>query len=251
MSTKNLKTKNEAEDKQLALQMNLAEDAGAGMEGADKSSFAIPFISVLQGLSPQLETVEGARPGLFTNTITEELYKEVRVIPCAFQRRYLRWAPREVGGGFKGEYLPQDIDTGRIQTELNERGQPTIDDDLLKDTRSHFVLVESANGTWQPALISMSSTQIKKSKRWMSLINGIEMTTPQGKRFTPPSFGFIYRVRAVKEENSQGAWWGMEVSLDCPVDDPELYARAKEFHASVTAGDVEVLRPESEEEGTF
>ena len=73
---------------------DFAADAGLGMEGADKSSFAIPFLSILQGLSPQLETVDGAKPGLFINSITNEVFKEVLVIPCAFQRRFLRWAPR-------------------------------------------------------------------------------------------------------------------------------------------------------------
>ena len=58
------------DEKTTALSTNVvldfAADAGMGMEGVDKDSFAIPFIALLQGLSPQLETVDGAKPGLST-----------------------------------------------------------------------------------------------------------------------------------------------------------------------------------------
>ena len=249
MATKKATSTAVAEQQTTALAIPLADfaaDAGMGMEGADKASFAIPFIAVLQGLSPQLETVEGAKPGLFINTITNELFKEVLVVPCAYQRRFLRWAPREAGGGYKGEYNPVDIETGKVVTAPNDKGQPTIEGDLLKDTRNHFVLMQSESGTWQPALLSLSSTQIKKSKRWMSLIQGIEMRAANGKPFNPPSFSHIYRLKTVKEENSQGSWWGVEVSVEEPVGDAELYAKAKTFHGCVVAGDVEVAPPQPE-----
>ena len=227
--------------------MDFAADAGMGMEGADKDSFAIPFLALLQGLSPQLETVDAAKPGLFINTITDEVFKEALVVPCAYQRRYLRWAPREAGGGYKGEYSPIDVETGKILgVEKNAEGQLTLEGDQLKDTRNHFVLVQSATGAWQPALLSLSSTQIKKSKRWMSLIQGVEMRTPEGKPFNPPSFSHVYRLKSVKEENSKGSWWGIEVSVVEPVQDAELYARAKDFNKQVAAGEVKVQEPISE-----
>lgn len=228
---------------------DFAADAGLGMEGADKSSFAIPFLSILQGLSPQLETVDGAKPGLFINSITNEVFKEVLVIPCAFQRRFLRWAPRAEGGGYKGEYNPVDIETGKIAgVQTNAEGRLMLENDELKDTRNHFVLMQTESGAWTGALLSLSSTQIKKSKRWMSLILGIEMRNAQGKPFNPPSFSHVYKLSAVKEENSKGSWWGLQVEKVEPVGDAELYAKAKAFHNSVSAGEVEVAPPQADVE---
>lgn len=241
------KIKNQAISTDVVL--DFSADAGMGMEGTDKASFAIPFLTVLQGLSPQIETVDGAKPGLFINTITNELFKEAIVVPCAYQRRFLRWAPREQGGGYKGEYNPVDVELGTIAgISQNEKGQPTIDGDQLKDTRNHFVLVQSESGSWQPAIMSLSSTQIKKSKRWMSLIQGIEMRTPQGKPFNPPSFSHVYRLTSKKEENQQGSWWGVEIELSGPVQDAEVYAKAKAFHHSVATGDIEVAMPQQDVE---
>lgn len=248
MASKKTTTKVAVQETNTALAVmaaDFAADAGLGMEGADKSSFAIPFIAILQGLSPQLETVDGAKPGLFINTITNECFKEVLVVPCAFQRRFLRWAPRSEGGGYKGEYNPVDVETGKIAgVTTNAEGRLMLENDELKDTRNHFVLMQTESGAWQPALLSLSSTQIKKSKRWMSRIQGIELRTAQGKPFNPPSFSHVYKLSAVKEENSKGSWWGIEIDLVEPVSDAELYQKAKQFHNSVAAGDVEVAPPQ-------
>ncbi len=248
----------EAEKNLPAVASMFEEDAGGGMEGADKSSFAIPFLTMLQGLSPQVETVEEAKPGLFINTITNELFKELVVIPCAFQRRYLRWAPRSTGGGYKGEYNPLDVETGKLPgmsnvggtylmdvpegaTPFDEKGAPLYDH--LADTRNHFVLFKNASGSWQPALVSLSGTQIKKSKRWMSLIQGVEMIGANGKPFIPPSFSHEYVLKPVKETNAKGSWWGVEISLKESVKSPEVYAKAKAFNQQVKEGAVEVAPP--------
>ena len=96
--------------------ISFEEDSGAGIEQADSSSFAIPFITMLQAQSPAVvdETVEGAKAGLFINSITNELYVKVSVIPTYYQRRFLRWSPRSKGGGYKGEFSPIDVETNNV-----------------------------------------------------------------------------------------------------------------------------------------
>ncbi len=244
------KAKNEVAVKQenTALstgEVDFSQFAGMGMEEADKSSFAIPFLTILQGLSPQLETVDGARPGLFINTITNELFKTIKVVPCSFNRRFIRWAPRESGGGYKGEYNPVEVETGKItDVRQSDDGRLMIGDDLLSDTRNHYVLFQDSNGAWHPALISLSSTQIKKSKRWMSRIQGIQMRNAAGRLYTPPSFSHIYELQAVKEKNAKGEWWGLDIGTDVtPVQDAELFNIAMAFHKSVAAGEVQVQEP--------
>lgn len=218
---------------------NFREDAGAGLEGADRDSFAIPFLALLQANSPQVSEIEAAKAGMFINTVTNELYKEVQVIPCAFQRRFVRWAPREDGGGYRGQYKPNEIEAMGIRPD--EEGHLLLEGDELKDTRLHYVLVQSANGQWQPALISMASTQVKKSKRWNSRIESIQLKDETtGEMYRPASWSHIYKVRSTKEENNKGAWWGYEIDMAGPVSSKALYDTAKAFHKSVAAGIVEV-----------
>ena len=246
--------------------LDFAADAGAGLEGADKNSFAIPFLTILQGLSPQCEPVkdggiEGAKPGLFINSITNELYDEVLVIPCAFQRQFLRWAPRTSGGGFKGQYPAVDVDLHKVVGMSNHGGQIFMDVpadsspvdekgqakyDILSDTRNHFVLMQAKSGAWQPALISLGSTQIKKSKRWLSLIQGIEMKKTDGSVFNPPSFSQVYKLTTIKEENAKGKWQGLSIELVGAVTQAEVYTKAKKFNVDVVEGTIEVSPPQAE-----
>lgn len=237
---------------------DMQADEGKGLEGADKESFAIPFLAVLQTKSPQVEDelVEGAKAGMFFNTITNELFKTVKVIPCGFQRKYIQWGLREDGGGFKGIHNPIDVDSGKLETYTDDKGRLRFGDDQLKDTRIHYLMVQSASGAWAPAVLSLSSTQIKKSKRFMSLIQGVEFKTDTGKPFTPPSYANLFDITTVKEKNDMGSWFGIEVVKDRRIQDneAELYVKCKSFSEQVSAGTVKVAEPtdeDSKDDGPF
>lgn len=233
----------------LPFAIDFAADAGAGLEHADQQSMAIPFLAILQALSPQLETVEGAKQGMIIDTISNELFAELEVVPCGYKRSYLRWADRESGGGFKGEYSALDIETGKVEgVGRSPEGRLTLEDDLLSDTRTHYVLYKDKSDAWKPAVISMSSTQIKKSKRWMTLIQGKELRRADGVPFTPPSFAYAYKITTQKEENAKGKWYGWSIIDSYQIEDSELYARAKALHKQVGEGEVQVQQPDIQEE---
>lgn len=242
-------------------ELDFSGDAGMGLENTTKDDYAIPMLIILQGLSPQVvdNTVEGARPGLILNSITEKLSEGVAVVPVAFERRFLQWAPREKGGGFRGQHAPLDVEMGKVGEKFKDsKGVErlgvlvTAPDggkyyDTLKDTRTHYVLVLHEDGSFNPAVIAMSSTQIKKSKRWLSLINEAKERNPAGALFTPPSFSRMYELSTVKESNDQGTWFGWSVGALGKIRDRELYAAAKAFHAQISAGEVKVRHDDAVE----
>ena len=92
----------------------------------------------------------------------------------------------------------------------------------------------------------MASTQIKKSKRWLSRIQGVQLRSASGAMFNPPSFSHIYKATSLKESNDQGVWYGWELDMVGPVQDADLYAAAKAFHAQIVAGKVSVSPPVDE-----
>lgn len=235
--------------------IDMTVDAGRGLEGADKDSYAIPFLAILQGLSPQVGTVKNAVPGKFINTITDEVFDEVLIIPCAFQRRFLCWAPRDEGGGFKGSYSPLEVESGKLEgMTKNDMGIPMIGDDTLSDTRIHYVLMQNAAGSWTPAVLSLSRTQIKKSKRLMSLIQGRELPHPKNKKetYNPPSFSHTYRLTTVQEENAKGKWWGLAMEVDKLIKSAPLYNAGRAFCEQVFAGEATTAEPQPEDsEGAF
>jgi hypothetical protein len=241
--------------------INFEEDAGAGTEGVDKDSQAIPFLVVLQPLSPAIAEglIEGAKPGMIMNTVTGELFTELKIVPAAFQRRYVEWAPRKKGGGYKGEHMPVEVESGNIAYRADngwyfmpgengkviEQGLIARDElNQLKDTRSHFVIAVRDDGTFFPALLPLASTQIKKSKKLMSMILGVQLRNASGQLYNPASFSHAYKLTTVKESNDQGTWHGVQFEHAGVVSDPEVYAAGKELNKQVLAGAVKVTQPD-------
>ena len=77
-------------------------DAGMGLENMGAEDLALPFLKILGGMSKELDVLEDARKGDIYNTVTGAVLKGkdgVRVVPCAYQRRFIRWAPLGEGTG--------------------------------------------------------------------------------------------------------------------------------------------------------
>lgn len=223
-------------------------DAGKGaVEGADKDSYATPFLQVLQSGSPQIvEKMKGAQPGMLINTVTNELFNEVHIIPFAFQRVFIQWTPRDEGGGFRGFHSPADVPN--LETTRDDKGQLRYQGDILKDTRNHWVLVQSKSGNWFPAILSLSSTQIKKSKLFMSAISNVEFIAKDGKVYNPASYANIYKIMTKLEKNEKGSWYGVEILPVGPVTKKVIYEKAKAFALQVASGEIKAANPDGDSE---
>lgn len=213
-----------------------AADAGTGMEGADSSSFQLPFLNIIQSLSPQRQKadakyIEGAEEGCIFNTVTNELYDGetgIRVIPCGYRKQYNEWIPQDNGGGFVASYATkQEAETNC--TPGNE----------IIDTANHYVLVETATGDFVPAVISMTKSKLTVSRNWMSRMNMVRFTNSRGEKFTPPTYAKIWRLTTVLQKNDKHTWYTFKVEDDGIVEDVTAYVAARAFHDQVLAGRVE------------
>lgn len=227
-----------------------AQDAGMGMENMGQEDLALPFLKLLSGLDSVLDTNEDARKGDIYNTVTGEIYKGktgIQVIPCAYQRRFIQWAPRGQGSGAPvAIYEPGDaIPKTERSPEDNKEYVVGGSGEYIEETHQHFVLIVGEDGSLETALIAMKSTQLKKSRKWNSMIASVTMQGPNG-AFVPPRFSHIYHLKSAQEENSKGSWHGWEISRVGPIQDQATYVRAKDFAQSITAGDVVVKHGEEE-----
>jgi len=235
-------------------------DAGGGLEGATSDSYAVPFLSVLQKGSPQVDeasgvAIEGARAGMIFESVTGRMHdgkKGVLIVPCAYRRVYLRWGARgESGGGFKGELSVDQVaimrDKGEVKELENKLYVPMPDgsinekkSDRISDTRNHYCLVVNEDGTWTTALLSLTSTQIKKSKLLASMIASRKVRTASG-IIQPASWASLVRLTSVPESNDKGSWYGVRFEFDGDLlrPDSDLYKAGREFNHLVAAGKVE------------
>lgn len=239
MSKKEIAVK---EESLPAFYNDMAADANMGFENVTAKDVAIPYLKILQALSPELRgqtKVPGAEEGLVMNTVTSQFMREFRVVPCAFKKSYVEWTPREQGGGLVMEHADDQILT---KTTKNERGQDVLaNGNLIVTTAYHYVLILSEGG-FERAVMAMSSTQLKKSRRWLGQMMALQVKVGD-KSFTPPPFSHSYHVTTGMETKDTNSWFGWIINEPKLIEEKALYEAAKKFGQDVTAGTVKVSAP--------
>lgn len=234
--------------KETAVSTDVMDDmfdfAGEGTS-FDSSEMQIPFVRLLQPLSPQLnkkkaEYIEGASSGDAFNNVTSQYWDGeagLNVIVCFQTTKYLEFVPRDSGGGFKGEIHPNSP----LLQQTSRSGSKEIlpnGNELVKSDQ-HFCLIVDEDGSYQPAVIDMKSTQLKVSRRWKTQIAMQKVKNPKtGQLATPPVFGTMWKLSSVEESNDQGSWSNWQVERVGLLESRDLLMEAKAFRDSIAAGEV-------------
>lgn len=234
----------------LPATINLQEDANIGRENMSAKDMAIPYIAVLQALSPQVKKgpnrIDGAEEGDLFNTVSQEVWageEGVHVIPCAFNSLYVEWAPRDSGGGYQGSHTDASI---LDKCSRNELGQDILPNgNLIVFTNYHYCLViDEQENILDRVVIPFSSTQLKKSRRWNSVMASITIPGNNG-NFNPPMFSHKYSLTTEHESNNKGEWYGFIIKNLGMISNATTYAAAKSFAQDVVKGLVKVAAPEN------
>ena len=215
-------------------------DAHAGFENVNTTSLALPILKLLQNGSGEAQKrnqnyVEGAEPGMLLNTVTKKLYngaEGIEVIPCHYKLEYQEWADFGTGSGRPENIF--DANSDILSKTKNEMGKDRLENgNYILTVGQHYVLVIDGNST-ENALISMSSSQGKISRKWNSMMMSITLDGKNGP-YTPPSFSHKYRLTSVLNSGKGNQWYGYNVTKVGPVEEPALYERAKKFYTSLAS----------------
>lgn len=240
------KEKNEIVKDQVNVPANidLEAQAGAGMETVGVKDMAIPFLKILQALSPECkkskpEYIEGAEEGKICNTVTGELYDSVQIVPCFYQFVINEWKPDR--GGYVGTHL--ESSPALAKARRNAKGSLVSEDgNDLVDTANWYVLIRTHDGNWTWGVLAFTSTQLKKSRNLMSRLQSIKMNGKNG-LFTPPIYAHILDLSTVPESNDQGDWsgWKIELAGKKAFEDQSLFNLAIQYHEQVKKGLVKAV----------
>ena len=243
-----------AKKKETAVSTDVMDDilefAGEGA-AYDSSEMQIPFVRILQAMSPQLkkreaEYIEGSEQGDMFNTVTKQHWTGedgITVIPCYQTTKYLEFTPRDQGGGFRGEIPATDPVLQRTERQGAKEMLPN-GNELVKSDQ-HYCLVVEADGTYQPVVIDMKSSQLKVSRRWKTQIAMQKIKHPKtGAMITPPLFATQWKFTTVEESNDQGSWFNYQIEKVGLLESRDLMLEAKAFRDSVAAGEVKAAPEE-------
>lgn len=211
-------------DKNVGMQVHdYGDDAGRGFENQTKADMSIPFINMLQALSPLVAT-EKARPGDYFNTVTEEIFprdKGFLFVPGGTRRAYAEWVPRNnpdgtpkenVGtGGYRGEHaVDSKIVADAIKASVKFGKFFTPDGNLLRDTFYVYGCLAGEDGTNTMAIMPFWSTKIKPYQKWVTRMRQMTLKDeagniilgPDGKAARPPLYAHLTRFTSVQTQNS-------------------------------------------------
>ena len=232
--------------------VNLYEGAlaGGGLEEVTSEDVQIPFLRVLQALSPQIKKsdpayIKGSEQGGIFNTVTKKFWNGddgVIVIPTYFQKKLLEFVPRSEGGGFVGEINPKNL-----PKIVKENGMEMLENgNELVRTAQHYVKIVHDDGNLENAIVDMKKTQLKKSREWVSIMGMFKYPKEAGQNLvgkTMDSWYNMFRLTTVEESNDKGSWYTWKIVHEKQVDKIEYVNESKSLHSSLSSGELTALPP--------
>lgn len=251
-----MSTKTKEEVTKNLLTPNYAANAGAGFEHVTTEDMKIPYLTVLQALSPQVQKknekyVNGAEPGMILETVSGKVYNQITVIPCGFRKAYVEWVPRTQGGGFVKAHSDANV---LNLTHKDEGSNLDIlpNGNSISTTAYHSVmLVEEVHPglfSSKPCMISMTGTQLKHSRTWITLMTSLKMPGIDGSTFMPPMFTYHWKLSAVQETNKKGSFYSWSFEQGEKVTAVGIFNEAQQLHTSVTKSQLALANAPHEEE---
>jgi len=223
-----------------------------GLEEMTTEDFAIPFIRVLQPLSPQVQKqdgkyVAGASAGDLYNTVTDEVYdgeKGISIVPCAYTKKYLEWIPREKGGGLVNPNHDISILSKCVRDEVTNRFI-TPDGNEIVETAQFFILVLEDEP--QQAVLAFTSTQLGVARKWSTMLRMARVQNNKGVSVGAPMFAYTYKLTTNTQSNEKGSWNGYSVNQE-GITELSVARMAKDFMTAARAGDVQVKEEQQRDE---
>lgn len=210
-------------------------DTNEGFEQMDGSVMALPFLRIVQKLSPQLnknkaEYIPGAEEGMLYNTLTKQLVdKPVRCIVLRFEHVYIEWKPNRQG--FVAMHSIENATRlaldptkfGKWHNKNTGDGQTLETMNILQETYVYALVLEGHEKDG-PIVLSLASSMLKAAKNWNRL-----MTThilPDGSKAKP--YYLIWSLDTEYTKKDQNDWYVPKVTFDRVIDEEALYLAVKQ-----------------------
>lgn len=227
--------------------MDWTQDAGAGFENVRQDDLGIPFLTIIQKMSPEVDEdspkhIAGIKCSDVVLSTNKKAYankdKAVDFVPCGYQKAFVEWSPREKGGGYVATHGMSIVS----QTTKNEKGQDVLANGNIIVTTAYVMgFLADEEAEWLPVVIAMSSTQLKKARQWLNIMTSQKFTTANGGKLQLPMYAYKYKLSTQPESNEHGTWYGWKIEQGEMVSDNQLVSSAREQHKQIAGGSMRML----------
>ena len=242
--------------------INYEEDANLGNEQVGADNVSMPFFSILQALSPQVQDgdpkfVDGARPGMVLNSVTNEVFEARSTInnkpsteglvfvDCYFAEKVVVWGPNR--SGWKASHDLNSPAYKAVMAENLRDGKGKLIDtegNLWEDTDYHLGYAPQQGGY---GVIGMKGSNAKPSRNWNSAIDAIRKTNSKGQKFKPARFSQLWLLQTKVQPFNEGSCFVWVHKHFGEVVDINDYTDMKNFSLDAAAGKIKLVKPPVEE----
>lgn len=233
----------------------LEADAGKGSQNVTSDDTQTPIISILQANSPQCKRsdgkyISGAVEGMLYNNVTNEIYngdEGITIVPCFFEKVFIEWKPAR--GGLVAIHpatTPLKNQVTMVPSSENpDKLVPVLPSgNLLIETNQHYVLLLKEDGSFEPAVLALSSSALKTSRTLNTLIKQVKRQKADGSYYNPASYINQYKLTTTPRQNGEYSWFGWQIESLGEVPDMNIYYAGRAFEEAVNSGSIRVKQEE-------
>jgi len=203
-----------AEKANTDLATGFEEYGTTGFENQTQDDYSIPWLAILEALSPALDENKELRPGWLYNSATGEAYPDgIAFVPATTKHCFVEFKPRGEGGGFVATHEPDSNVVRDCKTNQDFGEYKIHGNDLIETFYVYGVALEPDGGII-PMAISFSGTRIKKYKNWMTKARTVQLTNASGKRFPAPLFAHRYMLKTIADSSPKGKFNNWQITFD-------------------------------------
>ena len=191
------------------------EYAGQGFEQTTISDYRIPFLSIVQAMSPSVN--DGAVPGQISIGLNSTFVSGktgVLFVPAVTRRLFVEWQPRELGGKFCGHYQPDDEIVKKAISESTSFGKYKNGVNSLVETFYVYGLIIDENDNLSESAIAFSSTRVRPYRIWMTQARSTMIQVSVRRSVVAPLFSYAYRFMTVLEKNNLGQYYNWKIKQE-------------------------------------
>ncbi len=203
------KAENEVMDPTVAAL--LAQYGADEQDDISQDDVITPRIAMLQLLSPQVDKseakyIDGAEAGMIFENVGNTLYDGeagITFIPVYYKQSHIEW------GEGRGKLVAVHDDYDYKTCTKNDKGKMVNSEgNTVEDTREWYGVMLTEDGGLQPAIISMASTQIKRSRQLMSQL---QQTRAPGSKQRAPFYFSVYNFATVPDKTDKGKFFSWKI----------------------------------------
>jgi hypothetical protein len=214
----------------------LLQDAGNFDENLSDNQTVIVRLKLLQALSSQLKRgdpsyIESAREGDLVNTLTNEIFKEIKFVPIKRRVNYIAWDPEDRKSGPKTEYKEDSSAYDKATVIEGKRVTPE-GWEIQKNYEVYCLFINE--GVYFTGMFTLKANSKNFNQEWNKLNTFSQELKYEGKQL--PLFAGYYILSSKQVNYKNYSWAALDIAkggITTDLDNgTEIYKAAKSFLSS-------------------